>query len=68
MEATISQATPSFGLRRARDGGSAKAAPQHLATAAAINLVRLIRWIGGTPLATTRRDHFVCLVAGSTFA
>ena len=66
VEATISQATRSFGLRRARYVGSAKVALQHLATAAAINLVRLIRWIGGTPLATTRRGHFARLVASST--
>jgi transposase len=68
VEATLSQATRGFGLRRARYGGSAKVALQHLATAAAINLVRLVRWIGGIPLATTRRSHFAGLVASDALA
>ena len=68
VEATISQAIRGFGLRRARYIGSAKVALQHLATAAAINLVRLVRWIGGIPLATTRRGHFASLVADNTLA
>jgi transposase len=63
VEATISQAVRSFGLRRARYVGLAKARLQHVATAAAINLVRLVRWIVGAPMASTRDSRFARLVA-----
>ena len=68
VEATISQAIRGFGLRRARYVGSAKAALQHQATAAAINLVRLARWIRGIPLAATRPGHFATLTAQNALA
>ncbi len=68
VEATISQAIRGFGLRRARYVGSAKTALQHQATAAAINLVRLVRWICGIPLAATRPGHFATLTAHNALA
>ena len=55
--ATISQAVRGFGLRRSRYFGRAKTHLQHVATAAAMNLTRLVRWIAGDPLAPTRRSH-----------
>jgi transposase len=44
IEGTISQGTRAFGLRRSRYLGLAKTHLQHLATAAAINLTRVISW------------------------
>ncbi|PZP42893.1 MAG: hypothetical protein DI601_16925 [Azospirillum brasilense] len=58
VEATISQAVRGFGLRRSRYFAQAKTHLQHVATAAAMNLVRLVRWINGEPLAPTRQSHF----------
>ncbi len=54
VEATISQAVRGFGLRRSRYFGHAKTHLQHAATAATMNLVRLVNWISGDSLATTR--------------
>src|SRR4051812_24204363 len=56
VEGTISQAVRGFGLRRSRYVGQAKAHLQHVATAAAMNLVRMTEWLGGADLATTRRQ------------
>jgi hypothetical protein len=36
---------------------------QHLATAAALNFVRLGEWLAGTPLARTRCSSFAALKA-----
>jgi transposase len=58
-----SQAVRGFGLRRSRYVGHAKAHLQHVATAAAINLVRMTEWLGGADLATTRRSKFRALMA-----
>ncbi|AWN51494.1 IS1182 family transposase [Methylobacterium sp. 17Sr1-1] len=54
VEATISWAVRGFGLRRARYIGRAKVHLQHLAIAAALNMMRLTRWILGLPIAGTR--------------
>ena len=62
VEATSSQAVRGFGLRRSRYSGLAKTRLQHVATAAAMNLVRLVHWISGDPLATTRRSHLSRLI------
>jgi transposase len=62
VEATISQAVRGFGLRRSRYFGHAKTHLQHVATAAAMNLVRLVHWISGDALAPTKRSHFSRLV------
>ncbi len=58
IEATLSLAIRSFGLRRARYAGLAKVRLQHAATAAALNLARMARWLAGNPIATTRQSHF----------
>jgi transposase len=63
IEGTISQAVRSFGLRRARYRGQAKAHLQHVATAAAMNLSRAWDWLVGVPRAATRKSRFARLVA-----
>lgn len=63
MEGTISQAVQGFGLRRSRYVGQAKTHLQHVATAAAMNLVRMTEWLGGADLAKTRRSKFRTLMA-----
>ena len=45
IEGTISQGTRAFDLRRSRYLGLAKTHLQHLATAAAINLTRVVNWL-----------------------
>lgn len=62
IEGTLSQGVRAFDLRRSRYFGQAKTHLQHVATAAAMNLVRLVRWILGDTLARTRRSHFSRLV------
>src|ERR1043165_5212663 len=51
VEATISQGLRAFDLRRSRYVGLPKTHLQHLAIATAINLVRLVNWLDGIPLA-----------------
>jgi hypothetical protein len=51
------------GLRQARYIGLAKTHSQHLATAAALNVVRLGEWLTGTPRAKTRCSPFAALKA-----
>lgn len=58
IEATISQGVRAFDLRRSRYVGLPKTHLQHLAIATAINLVRLVDWLDGTPLAPTRVSAF----------
>src|SRR3954452_16975721 len=62
IEGTMSQGVRAFDLRRSRYFGQAKTRLQHVAAAAAMNLVRLVRWILGDTLARTRRSHFSRLV------
>jgi len=62
IEGTISQGVRAFNLRRSRYFGQAKTHLQHVATAAAMNLVRLVHWILGDTPARTRRSHFSRLV------
>jgi transposase len=61
IEGTLSQGVRAFELRRARYFGLAKTRLQHLATAVAINLVRLDAWLRGIPHARTRTSHFAAL-------
>lgn len=63
VEGTISQGTRSFGLRRARYIGLAKTHLQHVATAAAINLTRLVSWFHEIPKGKTRQSNFLALAA-----
>jgi transposase len=62
IEATISQGVRAFDLRRSRYFGHAKTHLQHVAVAAAMNLVRLVHWVNGDPLAATRHSHFSHLI------
>ena len=50
-----------MGLRRSRSIGLERTHLQHLATAAALNVVRSIAWFNGLPRALTRRSTFVRL-------
>jgi transposase len=45
IEGTISQGVRTCGLRRSRYIGEAKAHPQHVATAAALNVSRITDWL-----------------------
>jgi transposase len=61
VEGTCSQGIRAFGLRRSRYFGFAKTHVQHLATAAAMNLVRVDAWLLGVPQASTRTSRFAAL-------
>ena len=61
IEGTLSQGIRAFGLRQARYRGLAKTHLQHVATATAINLVRLSDWLNQVPRTTTRRSRFATL-------
>ncbi len=61
VEGTIAQGTRSHGLRRSRYVGLAKTHLQHLMTAAAMNVVRLLRWLAGEVKAVTRPSAFARL-------
>jgi hypothetical protein len=63
IEGTLSQGVRSFGLRRARYRGTAKAHLQQVATATAINFSRVSDWLGGVPRAETRTSRFARLAA-----
>ena len=61
IEGTISQGVRSFELRRSRYIGLAKTHLQHIASAVAMNLVRLANWLNGIPKAKTRISRFAAL-------
>jgi len=61
VEGTISQAVRGFEIRHCRYVGLAKTHLQHVMTAAAMNVVRVINWLEGVPLAKARRSHFAQL-------
>jgi hypothetical protein len=62
IEATMPQAVRAFGLRQARYRGLVKTGLQHVATAAAINLDRLLAaWLAERPLAPTRTSRFAAI-------
>lgn len=61
IEGTISQGVRSFGLRRARYIGLARTHLQHVATAAAINVVRAVNWVTGEEPEPTRISPFQAL-------
>jgi IS5 family transposase len=63
VEGLVSQAVNGYGLRRSRYRGLAKTRLQHLATAAALNISRLIAWLDGTPHARTRVSPLAALFA-----
>jgi hypothetical protein len=61
IEGTISQGVRVMGLRRSRSIGQEKTHLQHVATAAALNVVRTLAWFHGDPRAQTRRSTFARL-------
>jgi len=61
IEGTHAQGIRRCGLRQARYIGLAKTHLQHIAPAAALNLVRLGEWWAGTPHAKTRCSPFARL-------
>ncbi len=61
IEGTISQGVRSFELRRSRYIGLVKTHLQHIASAVAMNLVRLANWLNGIPKAKTRVSRFAAL-------
>lgn len=61
VEGTISQGVRECGLRRSRYVGMAKTHLQHVITAVAINVVRLLAWFARVPKAQTRLSAFARL-------
>jgi transposase len=61
VEGTFSQGVRAFNLRRTRYVGLAKTHLQHIATAAAMNLSRLMAWWQQVPKAKTRISPFAAL-------
>ncbi len=61
VEGTISQGVRECGLRRSRYVGMAKTHLQHVITAVAMNVVRLLAWFAGVPKARTRLSAFARL-------
>jgi len=61
IEGTISQAVGVLGMRRTRYCGLGKVHLQHLMTAAAMNLMRVLDWLSGKQRATTRTSAFARL-------
>lgn len=63
VESTMSQGTRVAGLRRSRYRGLGKTHLQHVASAAALNLVRIGAWLAGERPAPTRTSQFARLAA-----
>jgi transposase len=63
IEGTISQGVRAFGLRQARYRGLQKTHLQHVATAAALNVRRVVDWVNDVPRAATRCSPFAALAA-----
>jgi transposase len=61
VEGTLSQGVRGFGLRCARYRGLEKTHLQHVATAAAINIDRIVAWLEEQPRAKTRTSRFAAL-------
>ena len=58
VEGTISHGVRRYDIRHARYRGLPKTRLQHLASAAALNLVRVADWLDETPRAKTRHSTF----------
>jgi len=63
-EGTLSQGVRAFGLRRTRSRGLDKTPLHHVATAAAINVDRIVAWLEERPRAQTRTSRFAALAPG----
>lgn len=64
IEGTISQAAYALHMRRTRYRGLAKTFFQDVATAAAMNLVRVVNWLWKIPHSQTKKSRFALLVPG----
>ena len=58
VEGTLAQGVRAYGLRRTRYRGLSKTHVQHVATAAAINIDRIVAWVDQRPRAQTRTSRF----------
>jgi transposase len=67
VEGTLSQGVRAFGLRRSRYWGLAKTHLQHIATAAAINIDRIVAWLDERPRAMTRLSRFAALAPANAY-
>jgi transposase len=67
VEGTLSQGVRAFGLRRTRYRGLPKTHLQHVATAAAINIDRIVAWLDERPRAMTRISRFAALAPVNTY-
>ena len=63
IEGTISQAVVALDMRRSRYRGNHKTHLQHVATATAINIKRVINWWNDLPFAKTKPARFAALMA-----
>ncbi len=63
VEGTLSQGIRAFGLRQARYLGETKTHLQHVITAVAINVTRLLAWLTEVPRCKTRTSRFTALAA-----
>lgn len=63
IEGTLSHGVQNFGLRRSRYRGLAKTHLQHVMTAVAMNVGRIVAWWEGRPRAKTRTSRFAALTA-----
>ncbi len=61
IEGTLSQGVRAFGLRQTRYIGLAKTHLQHVLTAMALNITRVLAWLSGDRPAQTRSSAFVRL-------
>lgn len=61
VEGKISQAAIAFNSRRSRYRSTVKTHLQHLATAAAMNLYRVLDWLNEVPRSITPTSHFARL-------
>jgi transposase len=61
IEGTLSQGVRAFGLRHTRYRGLPKTHLQHVATAAAMNVDRIVAWLDERPQAKTRTSRFAAL-------
>ncbi len=68
IEGTLSQGVRACGLRRARYVGEAKTHLQHVATATAINVVRITDWLAERPREGTRRSTVTRLMSAADAA
>ena len=61
IEGTLSQGIRLMELRQARYVGLQRVRLQHVATAVALNILRIVAWLEGTKRAKTRTSRFAAL-------